>query len=122
DVFQFCWGKLLGRHKVAPHISPNKTWEGLVGGVLSATVLGMTLWRFTPFTWLAAAGFALTVALLGFFGGIVMSAIKRDAGVKDWGHLIAGHGGMMDRIDSLSFAAPVFFHLVRFWYSVPAAR
>jgi phosphatidate cytidylyltransferase len=117
DVLQYCWGKLLGRHRIAPHISPNKTWEGFVGGVISATLLGTALWRFTPFTPLVAAGFALTIALLGFFGGIVMSAIKRDAGVKDWGHLIAGHGGMMDRIDSLSFAAPVFFHVVRFWYA-----
>jgi phosphatidate cytidylyltransferase len=118
DVLQYCWGKLLGKRRVAPHISPNKTWEGLVGGVLSATALGSALWWYTPFRPLAAAGLALTVALLGFFGGIVMSAIKRDAGVKDWGHIIAGHGGMMDRIDSLSFAAPVFFHLVRFWYAV----
>ena len=120
DVLQYCWGKLLGRRKIAPHISPNKTWEGFVGGVLSATLLGTALWWFTPFTPWVAAGFALAIAVLGFLGGIVMSAIKRDAGVKDWGHLIAGHGGMMDRIDSLSFAAPVFFHLVRFWYAVPA--
>lgn len=58
-------------------------------------------------------------ALLGFFAGLVMSAIKRDAGVKDYGHLIAGHGGMMDRIDSLTFAAPVFFHVVRFYFVPP---
>ncbi len=118
DVLQYCWGKMLGRRKIAPNVSPNKTWEGFVGGVLSATALGAALYRITPFTPAAAAGIALTIALMGFFGGIVMSAIKRDAGVKDYGHLIEGHGGMMDRIDSLTFAAPVFFRIVRHWYAV----
>ena len=116
DVLQYVWGKILGRRKIAPHISPNKTWEGFVGGVLSATALGAALSRLTPFNPLQAAGMALAIALLGFFGGIVMSAIKRDAGVKDYGQLIEGHGGMMDRVDSLSFAAPVFFHMVRYWW------
>ena len=64
----------------------------------------------------AAIAIGLTVVLLGFFGGLVMSAIKRDAGVKDYGNLIGGHGGMMDRIDSITFAAPVFFHVVRYFY------
>jgi phosphatidate cytidylyltransferase len=117
DVLQYVWGKLLGRRKIAPHISPNKTWEGFVGGVLTATALGAALWKLTPFTPVQAAGMALLIALLGFFGGIVMSAIKRDAGVKDYGHLIEGHGGVMDRVDSLSFAAPVFFHVVRFYFA-----
>jgi phosphatidate cytidylyltransferase len=85
--------------------------------VLSATALGAALWKLTPFHPVQAAGMALAIALLGFFGGIVMSAIKRDAGVKDYGSLIEGHGGVMDRVDSLSFAAPVFFHLVRFWFA-----
>ena len=88
-----------------------------MGGVLTATLLGAAMYRLTPFSPLQAAGMALAIALLGFFGGIVMSAIKRDAGVKDYGQLIEGHGGMMDRVDSLSFAAPVFFHLTRFWFA-----
>jgi phosphatidate cytidylyltransferase len=116
DVLQYVWGKLLGKRKIAPHISPNKTWEGFVGGVLAAAALGAAAWKLTPFTPLQAFGMALTIALLGFAGGIVMSAVKRDAGVKDYGHLIEGHGGMMDRVDSLSFAAPVFFHVCRFWF------
>ena len=116
DVLQYVWGKLLGRHKIAPHISPNKTWEGFLGGVLTATLLGTLLHRITPFAPWQAAVIAFVVAVLGFFGGIVMSAIKRDAGVKDYGQLIEGHGGMMDRIDSLTFAAPIFFHVVRFWF------
>ena len=116
DVLQYVWGKLYGRHKIAPDLSPSKTVEGFVGGVITATLLGGALYRITPFTFPAACGMALMICVMGFFGGIVMSAIKRDAGVKDYGHLIEGHGGMMDRVDSLSFAAPVFFHVCRFWF------
>lgn len=121
DVMQYVWGKLLGRRKVVPGVSPNKTWEGLVGGVLTATAIGTAIWKITPFTWYQSAAFAFTICIMGFFGGLVMSAIKRDAGVKDYGHLIEGHGGVMDRIDSLSFAAPIFFHLVRYYFAVPTA-
>lgn len=115
DVLQYIWGKLLGRRKVAPVLSPSKTWEGLLGGVASATAVGAALHWITPFTPLQAAGMAFVLCALGFLGGLVMSAIKRDRGVKDWGQLIQGHGGMLDRLDSLIFAAPVFFHMVR-WY------
>jgi phosphatidate cytidylyltransferase len=118
DVLQYVWGKLLGRHKVAPRLSPSKTWEGLVGGVSSATLLGASLWWITPFTPLQAAGLSLTITIMGFAGGLVMSAIKRDRGVKDWGQLIDGHGGLMDRLDSIAFSAPIFFHLVRYWWSL----
>jgi len=117
DVLQYVWGKLLGRAKIAPHLSPNKTWEGFIGGILSASLLGVGLYWLTPFTIPRAAGISFVIAILGFFGGIVMSAVKRDAGIKDFGHLIEGHGGMLDRVDSLAFAAPVFFHIVRYWYS-----
>ena len=114
DVLQYIWGKLLGKHKVAPELSPSKTWEGLIGGVVSATVLGAALHGITPFTALEAALVALVICLMGFFGGLVMSAIKRDRGVKDWGSMIEGHGGILDRVDSVVFAAPIFFHLVRY--------
>jgi phosphatidate cytidylyltransferase len=117
DVLQYVWGKLLGRRKIAPTLSPNKTLEGFAGGVLSATAIGAALWWATPFAPWQAALFALLITLMGFFGGLVMSAIKRDRGVKDYGTLIEGHGGMVDRIDSLCFAAPVFFHLVRFFFT-----
>lgn len=116
DVLQYVWGKLFGRHKVAPALSPSKTWEGLIGGVLSATALGAALWWVTPFKPWQAAVIAFAINLMGFFGGLVMSAIKRDHGVKDWGHLIAGHGGVLDRLDSVLFSAPVFFHITRYWY------
>ena len=118
DVLQYVWGKLLGRHPIAPSVSPNKTWEGFVGGVATATLLGAGLWWATPFTPWQAAGMSLVICLLGFAGGLVMSGIKRDAGVKDFGAVIEGHGGILDRIDSLCFAAPIFFHLVRYFFVV----
>jgi phosphatidate cytidylyltransferase len=117
DVLQYVWGKTLGRHKIAPDVSPNKTWEGFVGGIASATLIGAGLWWATPFTPLQSAGMSLAITLMGFGGGLVMSAIKRDRGVKDYGNMIEGHGGVMDRIDSLCFAAPVFFHLTRFFFT-----
>jgi phosphatidate cytidylyltransferase len=116
DVLQYVFGKLFGKHKLAPTLSPSKTWEGLLGGVLSASALGAALFWLTPFSPLQAFGFALMLTVLGFFGGLVMSAFKRDFGVKDWGHMISGHGGILDRVDSLLFSAPVFFHLVNFWF------
>jgi len=117
DVFQYIFGKLFGRHKITPAISPSKTFEGFIGGVTASTVLGASLWRLTPFNPWQAAGMALTITLMGFLGGLVMSAIKRDRGVKDWGHLIKGHGGMLDRLDSVAFSAPIFFHLTRSFFT-----
>jgi phosphatidate cytidylyltransferase len=116
DVFQYVWGKLLGKHKVSPAISPSKTVEGLVGGVLTSTAVGAALWWITPFSPLEAGLIALVINMMGFFGGFVLSAIKRDRGVKDWGAMIEGHGGMLDRVDSISFSAPIFFHIVRYWW------
>ena len=117
DVLQFVWGKTLGRRRIAPTISPNKTWGGFLGGVSSATLIGTALWWATPFTPWQAAGMSLVITLLGFLGGLTMSAIKRDRGVKDYGTLVEGHGGVLDRIDSLCFAAPLFFHLTRYFFT-----
>ncbi len=116
DVFQYIWGKLFGKHKLSPEISPSKTLEGLIGGVLTSTAVGAALWWITPFAAWQAALIALTINILGFFGGFVLSAIKRDRGLKDWGSMIEGHGGMLDRVDSISFSAPIFFHIVRYWW------
>jgi phosphatidate cytidylyltransferase len=80
-------------------------------------LVGMILWWVTPFQVPEAAAIALIVALMGSAGGITMSAIKRDRGVKDFGTLVQGHAGVLDRIDSLCFAAPVFFHITRFFYT-----
>ena len=116
DVLQYIWGKLFGKHLVAPELSPSKTWEGLIGGVASATLLGAGLYWATPFKPWQAALLALLICVMGFLGGLVMSAIKRDRGVKDWGTMIEGHGGMLDRLDSIVFAAPIFFHVVRYFW------
>jgi len=118
DVLQYVWGKLTGKTKIAPKLSPSKTVEGFAGGVLSATLVGACLWWMTPFTFWQAGLLALIISLMGFFGGLVMSAIKRDRGVKDWGNMIAGHGGFIDRLDSVIFSAPIFFHIVRFYWTV----
>lgn len=117
DVLQYVFGKLLGKHAIAPHLSPNKTVEGFIGGIASATTVGTLLWWATPFSIWQATIISLLITLLGFAGGLCMSAIKRDCGIKDFGTIIKGHGGMMDRVDSLCFAAPVFFHLIRFWFT-----
>jgi phosphatidate cytidylyltransferase len=117
DAFRYVCERLIGRHVIAPAISAQKTWEGAAGGVACATLAGAALWWFTPLDpWLAAA-MSLVIAVMGFFGGLTMSAIKRDRGVRDYGTLIEGHGGVLDRIDSICFAAPVFFHLTRFLYA-----
>ena len=118
DVLQYVFGKRFGRRKVAPRVSPNKTWEGLVGGGLGATALGAALWWITPFAPLQALAMAFAVVLAGFAGGLVLSAVKRSLGAKDWGTMVEGHGGMLDRMDSLAFAAPIFFHLTNFWFAV----
>jgi len=117
DVLQYVWGKLAGRHAIAPTVSPKKTVEGFVGGILSATLLGTALWPMTPFRPWQAAAMSGIATLMGFAGGLTMSAIKRDRGVKDFGTIIAGHGGVLDRIDSICFAAPIFFHLTRYFFA-----
>jgi phosphatidate cytidylyltransferase len=117
DVLQYVVGKLAGRRKIAPNVSPNKTVEGFAGGIFLASLLGAGLWWITPFTFLQAGLLALVICLMGFAGGLVMSATKRDRGVKDFGTLLPGHGGILDRIDSICFAAPIFFHLTRYFFS-----
>lgn len=117
DVLQYVWGKLFGKHKIAPTLSPSKTVEGFVGGVISASILAGLLHWLTPFSMLQAALIGVVICMMGFLGGLVMSAMKRSMGVKDWGNMISGHGGMLDRMDSLCFSAPIFFHLVRYYWT-----
>lgn len=112
DVMQFTWGKLFGKHKIVPKVSPNKTWEGFVGGIISTTIIGYFLGFLTPLTDLQVVFVSFILAVSGFCGDIVMSSVKRDIGVKDMGTSIPGHGGILDRIDSLAYTAPAFFHLV----------
>jgi phosphatidate cytidylyltransferase len=121
DVFQYIFGKTMGKRKIAPNVSPGKTWEGFIGGGLSAVALGTAMWWATPFPPLAAAGMSAVLVIAGFLGGLVMSAVKRSIGAKDWGRGIPGHGGVLDRMDSLLFAAPVFFHLTGYYFGTNLA-
>lgn len=117
DVLQYVFGKIFGKTKIAPLVSPSKTVEGFIGGGTGAVLVGTAMWWITPFSPLQAAGMSVTIVLMGFLGGIVMSAIKRSIGVKDWGTMIKGHGGMLDRMDSICFAAPIFFHITRYFFT-----
>ncbi|MCB0421035.1 MAG: phosphatidate cytidylyltransferase [Bdellovibrionales bacterium] len=115
DVLQFIWGKLLGKHKIIPKISPNKTWEGFLGGLICTTLLAYFLRYLTPFTVTQSLIAGSLISFSGFAGDLNISAIKRDLGIKDMGTSIPGHGGIMDRLDSLSYTALVFFHLTHLW-------
>ena len=134
DIAQAQLGRPLGRHKIIPEISPGKSWEGLIGGVLLTTVVAVLLapvltplgepsprilenglsLTFSLSPWAVGAG--LIIGVGGFCGDIAVSAVKRDAHVKDSGTLLSGHGGVLDRVDSLTFTAPLFFHYVYFLY------
>jgi phosphatidate cytidylyltransferase len=117
DVMQYVFGKLFGRTKIAPVVSPSKTVEGFVGGAVSAILIGAAMFWITPFTPLQSALMAAIIVVMGFLGGLVLSAVKRSIGAKDWGAMIKGHGGVMDRMDSVSFAAPIFFHATRYFFT-----
>jgi phosphatidate cytidylyltransferase len=116
DLLDFFFGRRIGRTKIAPGLSP-KTWEGLLCGVLSAMVIGAMLSWITPFGVVGAALMAGVASLVGMFGNIVVAAIKRDRGVKDWSHLIPGQGGFVDQLDSVIFAAPIFYQLTKYFYT-----
>ena len=117
DAMQYVWSRYLGKRPIAPAINSSRTWEGFFGGTLTTTLVGAVLFFVTPFNPWESAFLAMITAVMGFAEGMTMSAIKRDRGVKDYGTLVEGHAGILDRIDSLCFAAPVFFHLTRFWFT-----
>ena len=116
DVAQYVWGKLFGRHKILPTVSPNKTWEGFLGGwATTGTLIWFAGPIYAPLSGLNLAIMAALLPVAGFAGDVTMSAVKRDIGVKDTSHLIPGHGGLLDRIDSLTFTTPLYFHLMTFF-------
>ena len=113
DVAQYLWGRSLGRTPIAPKVSPNKTRAGLVGGVLTTVIAGTLLGPIlTPMDSGSAAVAAGIIGLGGFAGDLNISALKRDLGIKDSGNMLPGHGGILDRVDSLTYTAPLFFHYV----------
>jgi len=116
DVAQYVWGKLFGRRKIMPKVSPNKTWEGFLGGwATSAALIWFLGPVFTPLHGVGLATLALSLPIAGFAGDVTMSAVKRDIGVKDTSALIPGHGGILDRADSLIFTAPLYFHILAYF-------
>lgn len=116
DVAQYIWGKSFGRRKVVPTVSPNKSWAGLIGGVLTTVLCAWFLAPLlTPFSAVSSVCAGVIIGLGGFLGDITVSAVKRDIGIKDTGNLLPGHGGVMDRVDSLTFTAPLFLHFVRYF-------
>jgi phosphatidate cytidylyltransferase len=114
EAMQFLWSRLYGQHVIAPSINAARTWEGLIGGTVSAALAGIVLYWATPYqdVWQAAL-MSMIIAVMGFAGAMTMSAIKRDRGVRDYGTLVEGHGGVLDRIDAICFAAPVFYLVTR---------
>lgn len=117
DVAQYVWGKLFGKHKITPVVSPKKTWEGFLGGITTTALIAMCIAPFlTPFGAGMAFCSGLLIGVSGFLGDIIISAVKRDIGVKDMGAMIPGHGGIMDRVDSLTFTAPQFFYFTCYFY------
>ncbi len=116
DVLQYLVGKAIGRRKILPKVSPNKTWEGFLGGwVLTGAVIVLTAPLFTPLKLGPAILLAALLPLAGFAGDVTWSAIKRDLGVKDTSRFIPGHGGVVDRVDSLTFTAPLYFHILAYY-------
>jgi phosphatidate cytidylyltransferase len=117
DVAQYIWGKTFGKHKVVPLVSPNKTWEGLMGGVATTVVLAVLSAPYlTPLNFKHSLLAGLIIGLGGFLGDITVSAVKRDLKIKDSSNLLPGHGGILDRVDSLTFTAPLFLHFLRYLY------
>ena len=116
DVAQYIWGKSFGKHKITPNVSPNKTWEGAIGGFLTTFAIIWFLGPiFTPLSGFPLALLGVLLPIAGFGGDITMSAIKRDLGVKDTSNALPGHGGILDRVDSLTFTAPIYFHFLAYF-------
>ncbi len=116
DVSQYIWGKSLGRRKIIPSVSPSKTWEGFLGGMGTSIVLASLLGTWlTPLPWYLAALSGLLVSVAGFFGDLNMSCVKRDLCLKDTGAMLPGHGGILDRVDSLTLTAPLMCHFIRYF-------
>src|SRR5260370_7158498 len=112
DLLRYVWGKLIGRHKIAWRVSPDKTWEGFFGGLVSATALGTLLWWATPFTPLQSAGMSFTICILGFAGGLVISAIKPAIGIKDFAGGVGGPARIFTPLLSFFLPPPPLPHLL----------
>lgn len=117
DSFQYIFGNIFGKKKISEKLSPNKTWEGTIYGILTASVLGSALFWLTPFTWWQSLLLSFAITVIGFLGGLVLSGIKRSLKIKDWSDVLGAHGGILDRVDAMIFAAPLFYHMVKYFFS-----
>ncbi|MEQ8211198.1 MAG: phosphatidate cytidylyltransferase [Lacipirellulaceae bacterium] len=118
DLMQFLWNRLYGKHVIAEKVDPIRTWEGLIGGAITTSAISLGLAWAAPFpNWYHAPAMALVIALMASAGTMTMSAIKRDRGELASGTFVEGHGGVLNRIDALCFAAPVFYHLTRYFFA-----
>jgi len=117
DVSQYVWGKLFGKHKIIAKVSPNKTVEGFVGSLVTITLVSSVLAPYlTPLNMMEGIVAGLIISSAGFIGDVVISSVKRDLKIKDSGSMIPGHGGVLDRMDSLLYTAPLFFHYIYYLY------
>lgn len=117
DVLQYLWGKMLGKHKIIPKVSPNKTWEGFIGGLITISIISSFVAPLlTPMSMLHGLIIGMLISCSGFIGDVVISSVKRDLHIKDSGNLIPGHGGILDRLDSLIYTSPLFFHFIYYFY------
>jgi len=115
DVFQFLAGKCFGQRKIVLEISPNKTLAGFIGGIVGTTLLAtLCIPRFLNLSLIHSIFLGIVIGITGMFGDLFFSAVKRKLGIKDFSHTLPGHGGLLDRMDSLIFTAPIYFHYLLF--------
>jgi len=118
DTGAYFTGRALGKHKLAPKISPGKTWEGLIGGIVAAAAFAAlaTFWFFPELPYQYSIPLAVAMAIVGVLGDLAESAIKRGANAKDAASVLPGHGGFLDRLDSLLLNAPILYYFARFYF------
>jgi phosphatidate cytidylyltransferase len=115
DTFAYIFGVLIGKHPLAPHISPKKTWEGLIGSVIATTIGSALVFQYAlGHTWWIGAAIGLVAVVTSTCGDLIESAVKRDLAIKDMGTILPGHGGMLDRIDSVLFTGPAVWFALEF--------
>ena len=115
DIFQYISGKIFGRFSIAPQISPNKTYAGVIGGILGSSLLAYSFSSLMPLTVIQSVFLGAIISVTGFLGDLNISAIKRSLNVKNMSDFIPGHGGILDRIDSLTFSSVIYFYLIYYW-------
>ena len=115
DTFAYLFGVLIGKHPLAPQISPKKTWEGLVGSIIATTIGSALVFQYAlGHTWWIGAGIGLVAVVTATCGDLIESAVKRDLSIKDMGTILPGHGGILDRIDSVLFTGPAVWFALEF--------